>query len=151
MLTSALEVAMPGSCAFCPILAGEASAHVVVDEPQVMAFLDVRPLFPGHILVVPRQHIETLVDLPADLLGPLFGVVRILAAVVEGTLDAAGSFVAINNRVSQSVPHLHVHVVPRRRRDGLRGFFWPRTRYGSEAEAAEMAARLAEGYRAVTR
>jgi histidine triad (HIT) family protein len=141
---------MAGSCAFCPIVEGAAAANLVVDEPEVIAFLDVRPLFPGHTLVVPRRHVETLVDLPAELLNPLFGVVRILAAVVEATLDAAGSFVAINNRVSQSVPHLHVHVVPRRRRDGLRGFFWPRTRYGSEAEAADMAARLAAGYRAVT-
>ena len=138
------------SCAFCPIVEGAAPAHIVVDEAEVMAFLDVRPLFPGHMLVVPRRHVETLIDLPAELLPPLFGVVRILAAVVEASLGASGSFVAINNRVSQSVPHLHVHVVPRRPRDGLRGFFGPRTRYGSDEEAAEMAARLAAGYRAAT-
>ncbi len=121
-------------CAFCPIVAGTADAHVVVDEPRVMAFLDVRPLFPGHTLVVPRQHHETLADLPPDLLVPLFGVVRVLSAVVEASLGAAGSFVAVNNRVSQSVPHLHVHVVPRRKKDGQisRTFAWTRRPYEND-------------------
>jgi histidine triad (HIT) family protein len=107
-----------------------------------MAFLDVRPLFPGHTLLVPVEHHRTLADLPPELIAPLFAVARRLAVAVEAALDAAGSFVAMNNTVSQSVPHLHVHVVPRNRKDGLRGFFWPRTRYGSDDEAAQVAGRL---------
>ena len=106
----------------------------MLDDGRVFAFLDHRPLFPGHCLVVPKQHYETLADLPADLLPDLFGAAQRLSQAVESALGADGSFVAINNRVSQSVPHLHVHVVPRRRKDGLKGFFWPRTRYQSEAE-----------------
>lgn len=131
---------MSGPCPFCRIVAGEAPAHVVLDDERCLAFLDARPLFPGHVLVVPRAHHETLVDLPPDLLGPLFARVRSLAEVMEVGLGAAGSFVAVNNRVSQSVAHLHVHVVPRNRRDGLRGFFWPRQAYRSDAHAAEVAA-----------
>jgi histidine triad (HIT) family protein len=115
---------------------------VVLDEDDVLAFLDIRPLFPGHTLLVPKAHYETLLDLPEELVGPLFSAARRLAGVMESELGAAGSFVAVNNRVSQSVPHLHVHVVPRNRKDGLRGFFWPRTKYGSAEEAAAMAARL---------
>lgn len=133
---------MAGGCVFCGILAGERPAHVVLDEPDVAAFLDARPLFPGHTLVVPRRHIELLPELPPELLGPLFGAVQRVALAVVEALGADGSFVANNNRVSQSVPHLHVHVVPRRRGDGLRGFFWPRQRYASDAEAAAVAARL---------
>jgi histidine triad (HIT) family protein len=133
-------------CRFCAIVSGAAPAHVVVDEPAVVAFLDVRPLFPGHVLVVPRRHHQTLADLPPDQLPALFGVVQVLSSVVPAALDAVGSFVAVNNRVSQSVPHLHVHVVPRRPRDGLRGFFWPRTRYGSDEEAEAVAARLRGAY-----
>ena len=112
-----------------------------------MAFLDVRPLFPGHTLLVPREHHETLADLPVDQLEPLFSRAQRLSSAMESVLGAAGSFVAMNNRVSQSVPHLHVHVVPRNRKDGLRGFFWPRTKYASEEEAAAMAAQLAAGLR----
>lgn len=130
------------SCTFCAIVAGEAPAHVVVDDEVVVAFLDARPLFPGHTLLVPREHYETLVDLPRDLLAPFFGWAQRLAAAMEAGLDAAGSFVAVNNRVSQSVPHLHVHVVPRNRKDGLRGFFWPRTRYTDDAEAESVVRRL---------
>ena len=129
-------------CPFCTIVAGEASAHVVLDDAVALAFLDRRPLFPGHVLVVPRDHVETLGDLPADVVGPFFTRVQRVAAAVEVGLGAAGTFVAMNNRVSQSVALLHVHVVPRRPRDGLRGFFWPRQRYADEAEAAEVAARL---------
>ena len=133
------------ACLFCEIVRGERAAHVVLDAPDVMAFLDVRPLFKGHTLLVPRTHVETLADLPGELVGPFFGHAQRLAGAMESVLGAAGSFVAMNNRVSQSVPHLHVHVVPRNRKDGLRGFFWPRQKYGSDAEAADYAARLAEG------
>ncbi len=126
-------------------MAGDAPAHVVLDDDVALAFLDVRPLFPGHTLLVPRAHHETLVDLPPELVEPLFARARLLAGAMEHTMAAAGSFVAVNNRVSQSVPHLHVHVVPRRPKDGLRGFFWPRTRYADEADAAAVAARLRAG------
>ncbi|MFC7567160.1 HIT family protein [Actinomadura namibiensis] len=131
-------------CVFCRIVKGEQPAHLVLEEPGALAFLDTRPLFKGHVLLVPREHHETLPDLPPEQVGPLFLHARRLAAAMEGTLGAAGSFVAMNNRVSQSVPHLHVHVVPRNRKDGLRGFFWPRHRYDSDAEAADYAARLRE-------
>jgi histidine triad (HIT) family protein len=130
---------MPGQCAFCAILSGERAAEVVHEDESTVAFLDHRPVFPGHCLLVPREHHETLMDLPDRLLAPLFASARLLARAVESGLGADGSFVAINNRVSQSVPHLHVHVVPRRRKDGLRGFFWPRTKYESEAQQQQTA------------
>ena len=133
---------MPRACVFCAIVAGKAPAQVVLDDDDCLAFLDTRPLFPGHTLLVPRAHHETLVDLPPDLVEPLFANARRLASAVEVGLGAVGSFVAINNRVSQSVPHLHVHVVPRTPKDGLRGFFWPRTRYDDDDHAAGVAARL---------
>jgi histidine triad (HIT) family protein len=107
-----------------------------------VAFLDHRPLFPGHTLVLPREHLETLLDVPADFVGPFFLEVQRVTAAVTDAMEAQGTFVAENNVVSQSVPHLHVHVVPRRRKDGLRGFFWPRTRYASDGQAAEVAARI---------
>ena len=107
-----------------------------------MAFLDVRPVFAGHTLLVPRPHHETLADLPPDAVGPLFLTVRRLAVAVEAALEAEGTFVALNNKVSQSVPHLHVHVVSRRRKDGLRGFFWPRTRYADDDDMEQVAARI---------
>jgi histidine triad (HIT) family protein len=129
-------------CLFCRVVAGDVPAHVVLDDGSTLAFLDNRPLFPGHCLLVPREHYETLTDLPEQLVAPLFSASRRLALAVETAMGAAGSFVAMNNRVSQSVPHLHVHVVPRRPKDGLRGFFWPRHRYASEDEAAEVAARV---------
>ena len=127
---------------FCTIVAGAAPAWIVLDDDECLAFLDTRPLFPGHTLLVPKAHHETLVDLPADLVEPLFSRARRLAAAVEQALGATGSFVAMNNRVSQSVPHLHVHVVPRTPKDGLRGFFWPRTRYDDDDHAAGVADRL---------
>jgi histidine triad (HIT) family protein len=130
------------ACPFCEIVAGRQLAHVVLDDEATLAFLDARPLFPGHTLLVPREHHETLADLPYDQLGRYFERAQRLSRAMEQALGAAGSFVAINNRVSQSVPHLHTHVVPRNRKDGLRGFFWPRTKYGSDAEAAEVASRL---------
>ncbi|MEV5576045.1 HIT family protein [Spirillospora sp. NPDC052269] len=129
-------------CVFCEIIRGEHPAHVVLDAPEAMAFLDTRPLFKGHTLLVPREHHETLVDLPEEQVGPLFAQARRLAGAMETELGAAGSFVAANNRISQSVPHLHVHVVPRNRKDGLKGFFWPRHKYESDEEAAKFAARL---------
>ncbi|XRQ03784.1 HIT family protein, partial [Actinomadura welshii] len=131
-------------CVFCGIAQGERPAHVVMDAPDALAFLDTRPLFKGHTLLVPRPHCETLTDLPAESLGPFFGHAQRLAAAMESVLGAAGSFVAMNNRISQSVPHLHVHVVPRNPKDGLRGFFWPRQKYASDAEAAEYAKRLSD-------
>ncbi len=130
------------SCLFCAIVAGEEPAHIVLDEPDVVGFLDVRPVFPGHVLVVPRAHHVVLADVPDELLVPLFGAVRRVSAAVVAALGADGSFVANNNTVSQSVAHLHVHVVPRRRKDGLRGFFWPRQKYASDDEAASYAATL---------
>jgi histidine triad (HIT) family protein len=133
---------MARPCVFCEIVAGRQPAHVVLDDDVALAFLDSRPLFPGHALLVPRAHVETLSDLPADAVGPYFQRTQRLARAMEAGLGAAGSFVALNNRISQSVPHLHTHVVPRNPKDGLRGFFWPRTRYGDEAEATAVADRL---------
>jgi histidine triad (HIT) family protein len=134
---------MPGGgCLFCAVVAGTEPAHVVLDEPDVVAFLDHRPVFKGHVLVAPRAHIVTLPELPPELLGPVFGAVaRCCRAVVDG-LGADGSWVAANNVVSQAVPHLHVHVVPRRRKDGLRGFFWPRQKYADEDEMSDYASRI---------
>lgn len=129
-------------CVFCGIVAGEVPAFRVVDEPGGVAFLDTRPVFKGHLLVVPRPHLVTLADLPAEALPGYFGLVRRLAVAVEAGLGAGGTFVAMNNKVSQSVPHLHTHVVPRTRGDGLRGFFWPRTHYRDDAEAADHADRI---------
>jgi histidine triad (HIT) family protein len=122
-------------CAFCRIAAGEEdAASVVLDEPHAVAFLDHRPLFPGHCLLIPREHHETLADLPRELLEPLFATVQLLSRAIPEAMGKPGSFVAMNNVVSQSVPHLHVHVVPRRPKDGLRGFFWPRQKYESEKQ-----------------
>lgn len=139
---SAAVPAAAKPCPFCAVVAGGAPAFRVLDDDVAVAFLDVRPLFPGHTLLVPRAHVETLVDLPTDQVEPLFTRAQRLARAMEEGLGAAGSFVAMNNRVSQSVAHLHVHVVPRQFKDGLRGFFWPRTKYGSDAEAEEVAGRL---------
>jgi histidine triad (HIT) family protein len=136
--------ASSGSCAFCQIVSGDAASHVVFEDERSLAFLDERPLFPGHSLLVPREHHETLLDLPDDLITTLFTNARLLARAMEAGLEAEGSFVALNNRVSQSVPHFHVHVVPRRRKDGLRGFFWPRQKYADDAHAEETARVLRE-------
>ncbi|MGH2701962.1 MAG: HIT family protein [Actinomycetota bacterium] len=132
-------------CVFCDIVAGEAPAHVVFDDEVSVGFLDLRPLFPGHTLLAPKVHVQTFADLPDELLVPYFSAARLLSRAMEEVLDAQGSFVAMNNKVSQSVPHLHVHVVPRRPKDGLRGFFWPRSKYAGEDEMAEVAASLREG------
>jgi histidine triad (HIT) family protein len=130
-------------CVFCGIVAGSVPAFVVTSSPDGVAFLDRRPVFPGHVLVVPQPHIEVLGDLSSSLLPGFFGFVQRLSVAVERSLGAGGTFVAINNRVSQSVPHLHAHVVPRTKGDGLRGFFWPRTKYASDEEASAYAAKIA--------
>jgi histidine triad (HIT) family protein len=129
-------------CAFCAIVAGAVPARVVLADDEVVAFLDSRPVFKGHVLVVPRAHVPTLADLPAASVGPFFLRVQRVSAVMPEALGCQGTFVAENNVVSQSVPHLHVHVVPRTKGDGLRGFFWPRHRYDSDAEAGQYAGRL---------
>jgi histidine triad (HIT) family protein len=131
----------PG-CKFCDIVAGEVPTDLVLDEPLVVAFLDRRPVFPGHVLVVPRPHYETLVDLPLPLIEPLFEATQRVAAGVARAMNADGTLVLMNNRVSQSVPHLHIHVVPRRFKDGLRGFLWPRQRYEDAADEARVAAAI---------
>ena len=133
-------------CLFCSIVAGSVPAFEVASTDECVAFLDIRPVFKGHVLVVPRAHVVTLGDLSFDLLPPLFGFVKRLSLAVEAGLGAGGSFVAVNNKVSQSVAHLHVHVVPRTKGDGLRGFFWPRTKYASDDEASEYAARVGAAY-----
>ena len=129
-------------CRFCQIIAGDEAAHLVFEDEGSIAFLDNRPLFPGHSLLVPRDHHETLGDLPDELVGPLFANARLLSVAVPKAMRKPGSFVALNNVVSQSVPHVHVHVVPRKPKDGLRGFFWPRTKYASEAEMRQVAGRV---------
>lgn len=126
-------------CVFCEIVRGDAAAHVVFEDDVSLAFLDVRPVFEGHTLLVPREHHETLADLPHALIEPLFGNAQMLSRAVVEAMGATGTFVAMNNKVSQSVPHLHVHVVPRRPKDGLRGFFWPRRKYSGEDAMAAVA------------
>ena len=125
-------------CLFCRIVSGELPATVVYEDDTSVAFLDHRPLFHGHTLLVPREHVETLGELPGKTVGPYFEAAQILSRAVESAMAAEGTFVAMNNRVSQSVPHLHVHIVPRRKKDGLKGFFWPRTKYKSDEEMGEV-------------
>jgi len=134
------------SCVFCRVVAGADPAHEVLRDDTAVAFLDRSPLFVGHTLVVPLGHVETMGDLAPDLVGPYYERVRRLSIVMERTLGADGTFVAHNNRVSQSVPHLHAHVIPRHTKDGLRGFFWPRVRYDHDDHAADTAATIAAGY-----
>lgn len=135
---------------FCAIARGEIAAEIVFSDEVAIAFLDHRPVFKGHCLLAPRNHFVTLSDLPKELVGPYFERAQLLAGVVESSLGADGSFVAINNKVSQSVAHLHVHVVPRRRKDGLRGFFWPRTKYADEDELRSYADRIRAGVEAAS-
>jgi histidine triad (HIT) family protein len=130
----------PVPCAFCAIAAGRADAALVYEDEHSLAFLDFRPLFPGHSLLIPRAHHETLAELPPALVGPTFTAARLLSRAIPEAMGAQGSFVALNNVVSQSVPHLHVHVVPRVRKDGLRGFFWPRHEYEDAGHLARTAA-----------
>jgi histidine triad (HIT) family protein len=137
-------------CAFCRVIAGDEEGSIVFEDEISLAFLDNRPLFPGHSLLVPREHHETLWDLPDELIGPLFMNARLLSRAVREAMNAQGAFVAMNNVVSQSVPHFHVHVVPRNRKDGLRGFFWPRRKYESEEHmraSAEAVRASVEGLR----
>lgn len=130
------------NCVFCKIIRGEIAAEKVYEDESCVVFLDSGPLFAGHCLVCPRQHMETLMDVPPEMLQPLFTNAQLIARAVENGLGADGSFVAINNKVSQSVPHLHVHVIPRRRKDGMKGFFWPRRPYRDQAEMRETAEAL---------
>ena len=125
---------MDASCLFCRIVSGELPATIVYEDDNSIAFLDHRPLFHGHTLLVPREHVETLGELSSKVVAPYFEAAQLLSRAVESGMDAEGTFVAMNNRVSQSVPHLHVHVVPRRKKDGLKGFFWPRTKYKGDEE-----------------
>lgn len=133
---------MDTDCLFCRIVAGAEPAHLVYSDERSVAFLDHRPLFHGHALVVPRVHHVTLIDLPTTLLDPYFRAVQIVSRAVVEAMDARGSFVAMNNIVSQSVAHLHCHVVPRKPKDGLKGFFWPRTKYESDEQMGRVAAAI---------
>ena len=133
---------MPAECLFCQIAAKRRAAAVVFEDDDSLVFLDHRPLFAGHCLLIPKTHVETLADLPLAQVGPLFTVAQRVARAMEDGLAAEGSFVAVNNRVSQSVAHLHIHVVPRRKKDGLKGFFWPRGRYTTELEMETVRAKL---------
>jgi histidine triad (HIT) family protein len=137
-------------CRFCQIIAGDEAAHLVFEDELSIAFLDNRPLFPGHSLLVPRDHHETIAELPSELIGPLFTIAKRLSVAIPKAMEKPGSFVALNNVVSQSVPHLHVHVVPRQPKDGLRGFFWPRTKYESEDQMREVAAQVRRAVAAAT-
>jgi histidine triad (HIT) family protein len=130
------------TCVFCKIIRGEVRAYIVFEDQVSLAFLDTRPLFPGHCLLVPKDHYETLADLPASLVSPLFQNAQLMERAIEKGLKADGTFVAINNRVSQSVPHMHIHLVPRHKGDGLKGFFWPRQRYKDEATMLSVQATL---------
>lgn len=127
-------------CVFCDIASGATPAQIVHEDSATVAFLDVRPLFHGHTLLIPRAHHETYADLPPEEIAAFFGMAQQLERAVRSAMEATGSFVAMNNVVSQSVPHLHLHLVPRVPKDGLRGFFWPRHRYESEVQMAEVAA-----------
>ena len=138
---------MNEECLFCGIVAGTVEANLVLEEEHVVGFLDVRPVFKGHVLLVPRQHLVTLADLPADLMVPLFGAAQRVGNAITSGLGAQGTFVAMNNVVSPSVAHLHVHVVPRTKGDGLRGFFWPRTKY-ADGEAETYAATIRDALQA---
>jgi histidine triad (HIT) family protein len=131
------------TCAFCRIISGELAAFKIYEDEDCLGFLDERPVFPGHSLLIPKTHYETIADLPPRLIGPVFSAVSIIAQAVETGLGADGAFIGINNKVSQRVPHLHVHVIPRRFKDGLRGFFWPRHKYAGEEEARDIQEKLA--------
>src|SRR6202049_4164501 len=133
------------ACVFCRIVSRDACAKIRVEDAVSIAILDNRPLFPGHCLLISKEHYETFADLPSDLVGPIFSNAQLLAKKVQSVMKADGTFIPINNTVSQSVPHFHVHIVPRRRGDGLRGFFWPRRPYESEEERVAVQVALASG------
>lgn len=132
-MQSASEIVTNPDCPFCKIVRSEAQSYTIFEDDNTLAFLDKRPVFPGHSLLIPKSHYETLIDLPTSLIGPLFQNAQLLARAMEQGLQAEGTFVAINNRISQSVPHVHIHIVPRHKKDGLKGFFWPRQHYTDEA------------------
>jgi histidine triad (HIT) family protein len=141
---------MEDNCLFCRIVSGELPATIVYEDDVSVGFLDHRPLFHAHTLLIPRDHVETLSELPAKMVGPYFEAAQLLSRVVESAMDAEGTFVAMNNRVSQSVPHLHVHIVPRRKKDGLKGFFWPRTKYKDDEEMAEVKKKIIDALKKTT-
>lgn len=129
---------MDDLCLFCKISKGEKTSFIVYEDKNYLAFLDHRPLIPGHCLLIPKRHVDTLYDLSDRMIKPLFSLVKKIGKAVENAMESQGSFIAINNRVSQSIPHLHVHIVPRNPKDGLVGFFWPRKKYSSEKEMVEI-------------
>ena len=132
-MQSTSEIVTNPDCPFCKIVRSETQSYNIFEDGNTLAFLDKRPVFPGHCLLIPKSHYETLIDLPASLIAPLFQNTQLLAHAMEQGLQAEGTFVAINNRISQSVPHVHIHIVPRHKKDGLKGFFWPRQHYQDEA------------------
>jgi histidine triad (HIT) family protein len=136
------EVEVEANCTFCRVRDGLLHSQIVLDEAGVLAFLDHSPLFPGHVLVIPRRHYRNLFELPVDEVGPIFATSQRLAKAVKAAMDADGIFIASNNGVSQSVDHFHIHVVPRNKKDGLRGFMWPRRKYDSDEHAAEVASSI---------
>ena len=137
-------------CLFCRIVSGALPATIVYEDDNSIAFLDHRPLFSGHTLLIPREHVETLGELPVKTVGPYFEAAQLLSRAVESAMEAEGTFVAMNNRVSQSVPHLHVHIVPRRKKDGLKGFFWPRTKYKDGEEMEEVKKKITTALKKTT-
>lgn len=138
-------------CTFCEIVLGNLETQIIFNDKHTLCFLDKKPIFHGHCLIIPKQHIMTLEEIPKPLLGLLFWNARLLSEAIEEALGAEGTFIALNNKISQSVPHLHVHVVPRRHKDGLRGFFWPRTKYENEKQASEIAMKIASSYEKISR
>jgi histidine triad (HIT) family protein len=140
---------MNSDCIFCKIARGEIKTDIVAEDANTVTFLDASPVFPGHLLIVPKEHFETLADLPETLLAPVFGQARRATQAVVSALGAEGSFMAVNNKISQTVPHLHVHVIPRRKGDGLKGFFWPRRKYTDDAHRQEFVAKLKEAFAAL--
>jgi histidine triad (HIT) family protein len=142
---------MKSDCVFCKIASGDIKADIVDQDQNTVTFLDAGPVFPGHLLIVPRRHFETLADLPDDLLAPVFRQARRATQAVVAGLGADGSFMAVNNKISQSVPHLHVHVIPRRKGDGMKGFFWPRRNYKDDSHRSEVVNNLRQAFQALSR
>ncbi|HWP31663.1 MAG TPA: HIT family protein [Fimbriimonadales bacterium] len=138
-------------CTFCDIVIGKIKTSIVFDDNHTLCFLDKKPIFHGHCLIIPKQHIATLEEVPKSLLGLLFWNARLLSEAIENALGAEGTFIALNNKISQSVPHIHVHVVPRRHKDGLRGFFWPRTKYENDEQAIEIARKIASSFKQISK
>jgi histidine triad (HIT) family protein len=140
---------MKSDCIFCKIANGDIKADVIEEDEDTVTFLDASPVFPGHLLIVPRRHFETLADLPDNMLAPLFLQARRATQAVVGGLGAEGSFMAVNNKISQTVPHLHVHVIPRRKGDGMKGFFWPRLNYTDDSHRKEVVEKLKQAFQAL--